>query len=181
MKQTLLAALLAATLAGCATTPPPAATATPAAAPSNSAALAGMREMKIAFDVTSGDPNHVLLTLIVIEMTHKQLVDAGVTPRIVVAFRGDASYFTTTNLSSVKENGSGRSSGLPNGTRMISRQSSSIGSPWRVTAPTRSGQSRTAARGRSFQRRRTHRVTAPRRQSDRRTSRPPPAAARAGP
>jgi intracellular sulfur oxidation DsrE/DsrF family protein len=105
VKHTILAALLAATLAGCATTPPPAATATAASAPGNAAALAGMREMKMAFDITSGDPQHVLLTLIVVEMTHKQLVDAGVTPRIVVGFRGDASYFTTTDLSKVKETG----------------------------------------------------------------------------
>ena len=111
MKQKLLLALLAnAAIAGCAVAPPEAslpaaATSTLSApgAPSNAAALAGMREMKMAFDVTDGDPRALLLKLTVIDLTRKQLVDAGVTPRIVVAFRGDASFYTQPDLSKVKE------------------------------------------------------------------------------
>lgn len=61
------------------------------------------KEARIAFDITSGNPQVVNLTLTVIEMTRKQLIDAGVTPRIVVAFRGDASYFTQASLAVVKE------------------------------------------------------------------------------
>ena len=44
------------------------------------------KEMKVAFDIT-----------------RKQLIESGVTPRMVLAFRGDASYYTQTNLSMVKE------------------------------------------------------------------------------
>jgi intracellular sulfur oxidation DsrE/DsrF family protein len=67
------------------------------------APVAAPQEAKIAFDVTSGDPQVVALTLTVIEMTRKQLLDAGKTPRIVVAFRGEASYFTQDSIAVVKE------------------------------------------------------------------------------
>ena len=33
----------------------------------------------------------------------KQLIEAGVTPKIVVAFRGDASFYTQSDLAKVKE------------------------------------------------------------------------------
>ena len=87
----LAAALVSLVLAGCAGMQQAAA---PAAAPT---------EARIAFDITSGDPQVVALTLTVIDMTRKQLIDAGRTPHIVVAFRGDASYFTQDNIAVVKE------------------------------------------------------------------------------
>jgi intracellular sulfur oxidation DsrE/DsrF family protein len=71
--------------------------------PRQSSAAPDPKEARIAFDITSGNPQVVNLTLTVIEMTRKQLIDAGVTPRIVVAFRGDASYFTQESLAVVKE------------------------------------------------------------------------------
>ena len=61
------------------------------------------REARIAFDITNGNPQVVNLTLAVIDMTRKQLIEQGITPRIVVAFRGDASYFTQDSLAVVKE------------------------------------------------------------------------------
>lgn len=61
------------------------------------------KEMKIAFDITDGNPQVLITKLTVIEVTRKQLVESGVTPRMVLAFRGDASYYTQTNLSLVKE------------------------------------------------------------------------------
>ena len=61
------------------------------------------KEARIAFDVTSGNPQVVNLTLAVIDVTRKQLLEQGITPRIVVAFRGDASYFTQDSLAVVKE------------------------------------------------------------------------------
>jgi intracellular sulfur oxidation DsrE/DsrF family protein len=64
---------------------------------------AAAQEAKIAFDITSGDPQVVALTLTVIDMTRKQLIDAGKTPHIVVTFRGDSSYFTQENIAVVKE------------------------------------------------------------------------------
>ena len=61
------------------------------------------KEMKIAFDVTDGNPQALILKLKVIDLTRKQLIESGVTPRMVIAFRGDASYYTQTNLAMVKE------------------------------------------------------------------------------
>lgn len=71
-------------------------------APDNKAALAGVKEMKMAFDITDADPNALLTKLTVIDVTRKQLLAEGVTPRIVMAFRGDASYFTQTDVEKIK-------------------------------------------------------------------------------
>jgi intracellular sulfur oxidation DsrE/DsrF family protein len=89
MKQLLIAAAVLA-LAGCAAMDPP-----HAAAPA--------KEAKMAFDITSGNPQVVNLTLTVIDLTRKQLIEQGVTPHIVVTFRGDASFFTQDTLAVVKE------------------------------------------------------------------------------
>jgi intracellular sulfur oxidation DsrE/DsrF family protein len=92
MKRTLAAsAFLAVLLAGC------------AGMHEGPGSAAAPGEAKMAFDITSGDPQVVNLTLTVIEMTRKQLIAAGMTPRIVVAFRGDASYFTQDSLAVVKD------------------------------------------------------------------------------
>jgi intracellular sulfur oxidation DsrE/DsrF family protein len=64
---------------------------------------AAPREMKVAFDVTDGNPQVLLAKLTVIDLTRKQLIESGVTPKMVIAFRGDASYYTQTNLSMIKE------------------------------------------------------------------------------
>ena len=93
MKQALLSALAAIAVAGCA-----------AMAQDSGGMRAGSpNEMKVAFDITSGSPAVVMKTLEVIDLTRKQLIESGVTPKIVVGFRGDASYYTQTNLSMVKE------------------------------------------------------------------------------
>lgn len=89
MTRALVPAFAALLVAGCASMSPDRA-ATP-------------NEMKVAFDVTSGNPQAVMLQLTVIDMTRKQLIERGITPRMVIAFRGDASYYTQTNLSLVKE------------------------------------------------------------------------------
>lgn len=70
--------------------------------PDNKAALAGVKEMKIAFDITDADPQALLVKLTVIDVTRKQLLAEGVTPRIVLAFRGDASFFTQTDPDKLK-------------------------------------------------------------------------------
>jgi intracellular sulfur oxidation DsrE/DsrF family protein len=90
MKRTLVAMLAAAALAGCASmsAEPPAA--------------AG-KEMRIAFDVTDGATAPLILKLETIETTRTQLVAAGYTPRIVVTFRGNSSFFTQSDMSLVKE------------------------------------------------------------------------------
>ena len=63
----------------------------------------GAKEMKLAFDFTDGNPVVLLNKLNNVDVTRKQLIDSGVTPRIVMTFRGNASYFTQTNLAAVKE------------------------------------------------------------------------------
>lgn len=95
MKKSLFSLIAAATLAGC-------------AAIDHQAMHASLHggspdEMKVAFDVTTGNPQAVMKILDVIDLTRKQLIDKGVTPKMVIAFRGDASYYTQTNLSAVKE------------------------------------------------------------------------------
>ena len=83
-----LATLLLVPLLGCATSPP----------------LAGdSRDVKMAFDFTDGNPHVLAAKLANVDTTRKQLIDAGFTPHIVMTFRGDASYFTQTDLSLVKE------------------------------------------------------------------------------
>ncbi len=61
------------------------------------------KEMKIAFDITDSNPKALIAKLTVIDLTRKQLIESGVTPKIVLAFRGEASFYTQTNLEMVKE------------------------------------------------------------------------------
>jgi uncharacterized protein len=63
----------------------------------------GPNEMRVAFDVTDGNPKALLVKLSTIDLTRKQWIEHGVTPRIVLAFRGDASYFTQSDMSLIKE------------------------------------------------------------------------------
>ena len=87
--QTLLATLAALTLAACATT--------------GTETAGNSKEMKLAFDFTDASPVVLLNKLNNVETTRKQLIDSGITPKIVMTFRGNASYFTQTNLTAVKE------------------------------------------------------------------------------
>jgi intracellular sulfur oxidation DsrE/DsrF family protein len=86
----LVAAIAALTLTSCATTDTP--------------STASAKEMKLAFDFTDGNPVVLLNKLNNVETTRKQLIESGITPKIVMTFRGNASYFTQNNLSAVKEN-----------------------------------------------------------------------------
>ena len=87
--QALIATIAVMILAGCATT---------------GMEMAGNpKEMKLAFDFTDANPAVLLRKLENVETTRQQLIDSGVTPVIVMTFRGNASYFTQTNLSMVKE------------------------------------------------------------------------------
>jgi len=61
------------------------------------------KEMKLAFDFTDGNPAVLLKKLDNVDVTRRQLIESGVTPKIVMTFRGNASYFTQTDLSGVKE------------------------------------------------------------------------------
>jgi intracellular sulfur oxidation DsrE/DsrF family protein len=81
--------MVALTLAACATT--------------GTDTAGGSKEMKLAFDFTDGNPVVLLKKLDNVDVTRKQLIESGVTPKIVMTFRGNASFFTQTNLSAVKE------------------------------------------------------------------------------
>ena len=89
MSTRILLATMALTLAGCATT---------------GTEMAGNpKEMKLAFDFTDASPVVLLNKLNNVDTTRQQLIDSGITPKIVMTFRGNASYFTQTDLSAVKE------------------------------------------------------------------------------
>lgn len=64
--------------------------------------LSGMKEMKIAFDITDGNPKVLLSKLEVIDETRQSLLRQGVTPRFVLAFRGEASRFVQTDVDKIK-------------------------------------------------------------------------------
>jgi intracellular sulfur oxidation DsrE/DsrF family protein len=91
MKRLLLCAFAAATLCGC------------ASMQNQAAGSAAPGEMKMAFDITDSAPAPLIVKLETIETTRKQLIARGITPKIVMAFRGNASYYTNTNLAMVKE------------------------------------------------------------------------------
>jgi len=85
----LVATTAALILAGCATT--------------GTEMTGGAKEMKLAFDFTDGNPVVLLKKLDNVDVTRKQLIESGITPKIVMTFRGNASFFTQTNLAAVKE------------------------------------------------------------------------------
>ena len=63
----------------------------------------GKKELKLAFDFTDASPVVLLKKLDNVETTRQQLIASGITPMIVMTFRVNASYFTQTDLSAVKE------------------------------------------------------------------------------
>jgi uncharacterized protein len=60
-------------------------------------------EAKIAFDFTEGNPRAMMAKLESVDITRKQYLERGVTPKFVMTFRGEASYFTQNDLTQVKE------------------------------------------------------------------------------
>ena len=64
--------------------------------------IAGMKEAKVAFDITAGDAGRMLNILNTIDETREGFVKHGVTPRFVLAFRGPATLLTQTDLSRLK-------------------------------------------------------------------------------
>ncbi len=85
----LAAAMAALSLAACATT--------------DAQTAGNPKEMKLAFDFTDANPVVLLNKLNNVDVTRKQLIDAGITPKIVMTFRGNASFFTQASVSAVKE------------------------------------------------------------------------------
>jgi len=61
----------------------------------NDAALAGLSETKVVFDINQGDPERLLLRLKFIDKTYQQLISFGTPAKFVLAFRGKASRYVT--------------------------------------------------------------------------------------
>ena len=60
-------------------------------------------EGRVVYDVTEGDGKGLLVRLETIEETRKSMMDAGITPRFVVSFRGPATKLVQTDMSKVDE------------------------------------------------------------------------------
>lgn len=66
------------------------------------AALAGLKEVKVAFDLTAGDSKALLGRLNVIDETRQSLIQQGVTPHFVLTFRGPATRLIQSDQSKIK-------------------------------------------------------------------------------
>jgi len=69
--------------------------------PNDAVSLEGLKEAKVIFDITQGDPDKLLGRLKLIEKTAKMIADQGVKPEFVLAFRGPASFYVTKDHSKV--------------------------------------------------------------------------------
>jgi intracellular sulfur oxidation DsrE/DsrF family protein len=65
-------------------------------------ALAGVKEVKVAFDITAGEGKKLLGQIKVIDETRRSLIRQGVTPHFVLAFRGPATRLIQTDQSKIK-------------------------------------------------------------------------------
>jgi intracellular sulfur oxidation DsrE/DsrF family protein len=70
--------------------------------PNDQAALSGLNEVKVAFDLTNGDGKALLTQLNVIDETRQSLMKQGVKPHFVLAFRGPATKLVQTDQSQIK-------------------------------------------------------------------------------
>ena len=58
-------------------------------------ALKGLKAVKVVCDVNVGDPKLLLRRMELIDETYTQLIDAGIKPTFIVAFRGPATNYVT--------------------------------------------------------------------------------------
>ena len=73
-----------------------------ASAADDKAALEGLKETKVAFDIKEGDPKALLARLDVIEETRLSLIAQGVKPHFILAFRGPATKLLQTDPEQIK-------------------------------------------------------------------------------
>ena len=66
------------------------------------AALAGRKEGRIAFDIHEGNPKLLLARLNVIDETRQSLIQQGVAPHFILAFRGPATKLVQTDQDKIK-------------------------------------------------------------------------------
>ena len=70
-------------------------------APLDTAALSGLNEVKVAFDMQAGDSAVLLKQLEVIEETRESLIKQGVKPSFMITFRGPATKLVQTDPSQI--------------------------------------------------------------------------------
>jgi len=73
-----------------------------AESPQDADALSGLNEVKVAFDMQTGNSAALLKQLEVIEETRESLIKQGVKPSFVIAFRGPATKLVQTDPSEVQ-------------------------------------------------------------------------------
>ncbi|HEX4944938.1 MAG TPA: hypothetical protein VFV55_11335 [Usitatibacteraceae bacterium] len=66
------------------------------------AALTGLKEVKVAYDIKEGDPKLLLNRLDIIDETRQSLIQQGVTPHFILAFRGPATRLLQTDPEMIK-------------------------------------------------------------------------------
>ena len=66
------------------------------------AVLTGLKEVKVAFDVKEGNPKLLLARLDIIDETRQSLIQQGVTPHFILAFRGPATRLLQTDTAMIK-------------------------------------------------------------------------------
>jgi intracellular sulfur oxidation DsrE/DsrF family protein len=66
------------------------------------ASLTGLKEVKVAFDIKDGDGKLLLGRLDIIDETRQSLIQQGVTPHFILAFRGPATRLVQTDLDKIK-------------------------------------------------------------------------------
>ena len=65
-------------------------------------ALQGAKEVKVAFDITTGDAKALLGRLNIIDETRQSLLQQGVTPHFILSFRGGATKLVQTDVAKIK-------------------------------------------------------------------------------
>ena len=66
------------------------------------AALAGLNEVKVGFDLKEGDGKLLLSWLDIIDETRQSLIQQGVKPHFIIAFRGPATKLVQTDPALIK-------------------------------------------------------------------------------
>ena len=66
------------------------------------ASLTGLKDVKVAFDIKDGDGKALLSRLDIIDETRQSLIQQGVTPHFILAFRGPATKLVQTDQDKIK-------------------------------------------------------------------------------
>jgi intracellular sulfur oxidation DsrE/DsrF family protein len=73
-----------------------------AGAADDQASLAGLKDVKVAFDIKDGDGKLLLNRLDIIDETRQSLIQQGVTPHFILAFRGPATRLVQSDQDKIK-------------------------------------------------------------------------------